>query len=57
MSQKMDFLACQDLSSDILDLARQLSIRIRENRRQQITERFEDVVIHNTEIAKYEKKQ
>ena len=26
MSQKMDFLACQDLSSDILDLARQLSI-------------------------------
>lgn len=38
-------------------LARQLSIRIRENRRQQITERFEDVVIHNTEIAKYEKKQ
>lgn len=26
MSQKMDFLVCQDLSSDILDLARQLSI-------------------------------
>lgn len=35
----------------------QLALRLRENRRRQVRERFEEVVIHDTQIANYERKQ
>lgn len=40
-----------------LALRQQLLTRISENKRQQITEQYQDVVIHNTEITRYERKQ
>lgn len=38
------------------DLRNQLISQIRDNKRQQIREQYEDVEIHNTEISRYEKK-